>query len=64
MDEDKLFKDFLEGYLRNVVRELPQSYRAQQLKAGGFASDAVYEFETRFLKEPFLKAVREAVKDG
>ena len=62
MDEEKLFKDFLEAYLENVKRELPQSYRAKQLEIGGMAASAVYAFETRFLKKPFIKAL-EAKKE-
>lgn len=58
MDEKKLFDDFLKEYLDNVKRELPESYRARQLDAGGILASLVYEFETKFLKEPFLKAIR------
>ena len=57
MDKDKLFQEFLESYLENILKELPQSYRAQQLKAGGVEALAVYTFEAKFLKEPFMKAL-------
>ncbi len=62
-DKEKLFDIFLEGYLENVKKELPESYRAQQLKQGGLAKDAVYEFETRFLKQPFMKAIEEVLEE-
>lgn len=57
MNKEKLFQVFLKEYLENIKRELPQSYRARQLEAGGVLAQAVYEFETRFLKEPFMKAI-------
>lgn len=57
---DEVFKVFLAEYLENVQKELPTSYRAQQLKVGGMEAAFVYEFETKFLKEPFLKAIRGA----
>jgi len=60
MDDEKLFKEFLEGYFENIKKKLPQSYRAQQLKMGGIAAGLVYDFETKFLKEPFMKALKEA----
>ena len=59
---DKIFKVFLAEYLENVQRELPTSYRAQQLKAGGMEAALVYEFETRFLKEPFMRAIKGVMK--
>ena len=59
---EKIFKVFLEEYLKNVQKELPTSYRAQQLKAGGMEAALVYEFETRFLKEPFMKAIKSVMK--
>jgi hypothetical protein len=52
-----IFSDFLGQYLKNVARELPQSYRARQLEAGGYGAELVFEFEARFLKEPFKKAL-------
>lgn len=55
---EELFKEFLTGYLENVQKMLPESYRAQQLKAGGVPASLVFDFETRFLKEPFMKALR------
>lgn len=58
MNEEELFKQFLEEYFENIKRELPQSYRARQLNAGGVEAEMVYEFETRFLKEPFMKALK------
>lgn len=63
MNEAKLFKDFIEEYLANVKRELPQSYRARQLEMGGMAASAVYAFEIRFLKEPFIKALEAKKKN-
>jgi hypothetical protein len=57
MDKDKLFQEFLESYLKNVKEKLPDSYRARQLKEGGLLAESVYLFETRFLKEPFMKAL-------
>lgn len=57
MDKEKIFKEFLEEYLENVKRELPSSYRAQQLENGGMEALSVYTFETMFLKEPFSKAL-------
>ncbi len=63
MDKEKLFQEFLEQYLENIKRELPESYRARQLEAGGILARAVYEFETKFLKEPFSKAIKK-IKEG
>ena len=63
MEEEKLFKEFLEEYFENVKKELPESYRARQLNAGGIAASLVYDFETKFLKEPFLKAIRKAKEE-
>ena len=60
MNDERLFEEFLTGYLLNVKEMLPESYRAQQLKAGGFSAGLVYDFETRFLKEPFMKALKNA----
>lgn len=57
-NEKELFDEFLQEYLKNVQKILPQSYRARQMKMGGKMKDLVFEFETRFLKEPFLKAIR------
>ena len=62
-DVIKLFNTFLEEYLENVKKELPESFRAQQLQQGGLAKDAVYEFETRFLKEPFMKAIEVVIEE-
>lgn len=59
MTDDEIFNVFLNEYLANVVEELPESFRARQLKMGGMAAQAVYIFETKFLKEPFLKALHE-----
>jgi len=58
MNKEKLFKKFLEEYFENIKKKLPQSYRAQQLKAGGLEAGLVWEFETKFLKEPFMKALK------
>ncbi len=58
MNEEKVFEEFLEEYLSNVKKTLPDSFRARQLEAGGESAELVYEFETRFLKKPFLKALR------
>lgn len=55
---EELFKEFLNEYLENVKKKLPESYRARQLEMGGTAANLVYEFETRFLKEPFMKAIK------
>jgi hypothetical protein len=54
----KLFENFLEEYLKNVKKKLPESFRAKQLEAGGLEAGLVYKFETDFLKEPFLKAIK------
>lgn len=56
-EKERLFDKFLEEYLANVKRELPQSFRARQLEMGGNASKAVYAFETKFLKKPFMDAL-------
>ena len=61
--KNKLFQQFLKEYLDNVERELPESYRARQLKNGGIQAGLVYEFETRFLKQPFIEAIQEAKKE-
>jgi len=61
-DKEKLFEQFLKEYLENVQRKLPTSYRAMQLKAGGNLAKLVYDFETRFLKEPFMDAIDETIK--
>ena len=63
MDEEKLFKKFLDDYLENVKKELPESYRAQQLKNGGVEKALVYEFETKFLKKPFMDAIHKTKLD-
>ena len=59
---NKIFNKFLAEYLKNVQKELPTAYRAQQLKAGGMEAALVYEFETRFLKEPFMRAIKGVMK--
>jgi len=59
---EKLFEEFLEEYLENVKKKLPDSFRAKQLKAGGLEAGLVYKFETDFLKEPFMKAIRKVEK--
>lgn len=61
---EEIWQCFLEEYFENIKRELPQSYRAQQLNRGGVEAALVYEFETRFLKEPFMKALKEAKQNG
>lgn len=58
IDEEVLWTDFLMEYLENVKRILPDSFRAKQLKAGGMEKALVYGMETKFMKEPFLKALR------
>lgn len=60
---EKLFEEFLEEYLENVKKKLPDSFRAKQLKAGGLEAGLVYKFETDFLKEPFMKAVKKISKE-
>ena len=59
INKEKLFEIFLKSYLENVVNELPESYRARQLDMGGVATELVYKFESKFLKEPFMKAMSE-----
>lgn len=54
---EKLFKKFLSEYLKNVCKMLPQSYRSEQMKAGGIMAEAVLVYETKFLKEPFEEAI-------
>ncbi len=61
MDKERLFKKFLEEYFENIKKQLPYSYRAQQLKAGGIQAELVYEYETKFLKRPFMNALKKAV---
>ena len=63
MDKEKLFNEFLEAYFENVKRELPESYRARQLEMGGILADKVYEFETRFLKEPFMDVIKKIMNE-
>ena len=62
MTNEELFNIFLEKYLANVQKILPESYRTQQLKAGGDAANLVYIYEGIFLKTPFLEAITEATK--
>ena len=57
MNKEELFKEFLDEYLENVIKELPDSYRARQLREGGLPKEAVILFETKFLREPFEKAM-------
>jgi len=57
VDREALWRAFLTSYLDNVLRELPESFRAKQLKNCGAEAALVHEFETRFLKSPFMKAV-------
>jgi FAD synthase len=54
---EELWRTFFKEYLDNIVKILPQSYRAKQLEAKGVDAMLVYEFETRFLKKPFEKAI-------
>ena len=63
MDKEKIFTEFLEEYLKNVQKMLPQSYRAQQLKSGGVEEVLVFKFETDFLKEPFMNALKKINDD-
>ena len=58
MDKEALFQEFLAQYLANVLRELPGSYCAKQIKAGDKSCLAVYFFEEKFLREPFMKALK------
>ncbi len=62
-DVEELFKVFLEEYLERVKSVLPDSHRAHQLEAGGMEAELVYNFETKFLKEPFMKAINKALED-
>jgi hypothetical protein len=57
-DKDKIFEQFLEAYLEKVKKILPDSYRARQLNVGGLEAKAVYIFETKFLKEPFMNVFK------
>lgn len=59
MKFEEEFEKFLLEYLENVKKELPESYRAQQLNGSAIEIQMVYEFETRFLKEPFMKVLKE-----
>lgn len=58
MNKKEIFKEFLSEYLENVKKMLPESYRAKQLRTGGTPASLVYEFETKFLKRPFLNAFK------
>lgn len=60
--EEELFKEFMTEYLNKVKEKLPESYRAQQLKAGGMCKTAVFYFEEKFLREPFMKALEKFKK--
>lgn len=64
MNKEKIWEEFLNEYLENVKKKLPQSYRAKQLEAGGFEAGLVIEFETKFLKKPFMKAMEKVNKNG
>jgi hypothetical protein len=55
---EDVFKEFLVDYLKNVAKKLPESYRAKQLAAGGLEAAMVIEFETLFLHEPFMNAIK------
>lgn len=57
--EEQLFKEFLKKYLDKVKTILPESYRAQQLKAGNIQAELVYNFEAKFLQTPFLEALEQ-----
>lgn len=63
MNEEKIFDEFLEEYLTNVKKFLPSSFRARQLEDGGIPAKLVYEYETKFLKEPFMKALKKGEKN-
>ena len=56
---DNRFDKFLEEYLENIKRELPESFRAKQLSGDKIERTLVFEFETRFLKQPFLNIMKE-----
>ena len=60
MNDERLFTQFLKEYFDNIKEKLPQSYRARQLNNGGIEEQMVWEFETKFLKEPFMKALKNA----
>lgn len=62
MDYDFLFKTFLKEYLTKVKEELPESYRARQLRMGGEMAELVERYETKFLKEPFMNAIKKVIK--
>jgi len=64
MNDEKLFKQFLEEYLENVKKILPTSYRSLQLKKGGIEAKLVIEFETRFLKGAFIEIYGKVVKEA
>lgn len=57
-DKDKIFEKFLEAYFEKVKKILPDSHRARQLNVGGLEAKAVYIFETKFLKEPFMNVFK------
>ncbi len=63
-EKEKIFREFLEEYLANVQKILPETFRARQLVHGGFPAEAVYRFETEFLKEPFMKALEKVERHG
>lgn len=60
---DRLFKKFLAEYLKNVCKTLPQSYRSQQIRAGGIMAEAVLVYETKFLKKPFEEAIKKNIEN-
>ena len=57
--KEKLFQEFLSKYLDNVKAILPDSYRARQYDMGGTFAGLVVDFESRFLKQPFMEALEE-----
>ena len=61
--KEKIFGEFLIKYLENVKKELPESYRAKQLNATDVEASLVIEFETKFLKEPFIEALYQQAKE-
>jgi len=63
MDRELLFKEFLAEYLERVKNILPDSHRAHQLEAGGVEKALVINFETRFLKDPFMKVINKILKE-
>lgn len=62
--EEKEFEKFRYEYLQNVIKLLPESQRAKQLKFGGIPAQLVIEWETKFLKEPAIKLYRSGWDNG